>query len=60
MLTGYPLALGPGGLPLKFKTMANHLKEVGYSTHMVGKASLSRCGRAPRFPLPRLPPAVAS
>ena len=28
-----------GGLPLKFKTMANHLSELGYSTHMVGKVS---------------------
>jgi arylsulfatase A-like enzyme len=26
-----------GGLPLKFKTMANHLKELGYATAMVGK-----------------------
>ena len=26
-----------GGLPLNFKTMADHLKAAGYSTHMVGK-----------------------
>ena len=27
----------PKGLPLKDKTIADKLKEVGYSTHIVGK-----------------------
>ncbi len=26
-----------GGLPLKFKTMADHLKAAGFATHMIGK-----------------------
>jgi arylsulfatase A-like enzyme len=26
-----------GGLPLRFKTLANHMRDLGYSTHMVGK-----------------------
>ncbi len=27
----------PVGLPLKFKTIGNHMQEQGYATHMVGK-----------------------
>ena len=37
-----------GGLPLKFKTMANHLKDLGYSTHMVGKWCVRPCLQQPR------------
>ncbi|KAL5009860.1 hypothetical protein ScPMuIL_012165 [Solemya velum] len=48
LLTGkHPISLGlqhyvivgpqPYGLPLKHKTMAQYLKELGYSTHIVGK-----------------------
>jgi arylsulfatase B len=45
-----------GGLPLKFKTMADHLRECGYSTHMVGKV---RAARACSAPPPSSGPATA-
>ena len=44
-----------GGLPLKFKTIADHFAEAGYARHMVGKV----CNALTIFSLPTCLPDVA-